>query len=390
MMQLSKKTINKLTSAARDPKPVSGLTHCFYRYPARFSPQFAAAAIECFSKPGDLVMDPFMGGGTTVIEALIRGRKVVGNDLNSLATFIARVKTTPLTSWETRAICHWANAVVPTLSYRRPRKQIEHTFEKRKMRNLNLVRARFVSKIVAGALVTIEKLTTGPARDFARCAVLRASQWALDGRKRQTHAWEFRARLIEDVHSMLSGLCELMRAMPRNHTEWPEFVLTNLDASAISDAAVFGCNRHRVRLVVTSPPYPGVHMLYHRWQVDGRRETPAPYWIAGTNDGQASSFYNFGDRSDPLCQDYFAASLKTLKAIRSVMERDGIIVQMLAFNRPDAQLPVYLRNMDAAGFREVQQAQSRIWRHVPNRKWHACTKGRINSATEVVLIHRTR
>jgi hypothetical protein len=32
---------------------VSGLTHDFYRYPARFSPLFARAAIEAFSKPGD-------------------------------------------------------------------------------------------------------------------------------------------------------------------------------------------------------------------------------------------------------------------------------------------------------------------------------------------------
>ena len=34
-----------------------------------------------------------------------------------------------------------------------------------------------------------------------------------------------------------------------------------------------------IKLVLTSPPYPGVHVLYHRWQVQGRRETPAPFWI---------------------------------------------------------------------------------------------------------------
>lgn len=33
-------------------------------------------------------------------------------------------------------------------------------------------------------------------------------------------------------------------------------------------------------LILTSPPYPGVHVLYHRWQVQGRKETPAPFWIA--------------------------------------------------------------------------------------------------------------
>lgn len=35
-----------LIDAARDSRPVSGLTHNYYRYPARFSPAFAHAAIE--------------------------------------------------------------------------------------------------------------------------------------------------------------------------------------------------------------------------------------------------------------------------------------------------------------------------------------------------------
>lgn len=36
--------IANLRRAALDPTPIHGLTHCFYRYPARFSPTFAAAA----------------------------------------------------------------------------------------------------------------------------------------------------------------------------------------------------------------------------------------------------------------------------------------------------------------------------------------------------------
>ena len=43
------------------------------------------------------------------------------------------------------------------------------------------------------------------------------------------------------------------------------------------------------RPVLTSPPYPGVHVLYHRWQVDGRKEAPGPFWIAGKLDGAGSS-----------------------------------------------------------------------------------------------------
>ena len=72
-----------LRRAALDKQPVSGLTHRFYRYPARFSPIFARACIEAFSKPGDLVLDPYMGGGTTVVEAMALGRQAVGSDINS-------------------------------------------------------------------------------------------------------------------------------------------------------------------------------------------------------------------------------------------------------------------------------------------------------------------
>ena len=51
----------QLIEAARDLEPVTGLTHNFYRYPARFSPRFVRAAIETFSVPCDLVLDPFLG-----------------------------------------------------------------------------------------------------------------------------------------------------------------------------------------------------------------------------------------------------------------------------------------------------------------------------------------
>jgi hypothetical protein len=140
---------------------------------------------------------------------------------------------------------------------------------------------------------------------------------------------------------------------------------------------------------VTSPPYPGVHVLYHRWQVDGRRETPAPYWIAGCNDGQGGSYYNFGDRREEAAGRYFEKSLETLKAIRAITCDGGYVIQMVAFNRPAEQLPRFLENMRTADFAEVSiGSDDRIWRQVPGRKWHARQKGKTNSANEVVLVHR--
>lgn len=44
---------------------------------------------------GKVVLDPFMGGGTTVVEALRLGCKVVGIDLNPVAWFIAKTEMEP-------------------------------------------------------------------------------------------------------------------------------------------------------------------------------------------------------------------------------------------------------------------------------------------------------
>ena len=84
--------VAQVRRAALDQEPISGLTHQFYRYPARFSPGFVRAAIEAFSLPGDVVLDPYMGGGTTIVEAYVAGRRSIGNDLNSLAVFVAAAK----------------------------------------------------------------------------------------------------------------------------------------------------------------------------------------------------------------------------------------------------------------------------------------------------------
>ncbi len=327
-----------------------------------------------------------MGGGTAVVEGVVAGRHVVGNDLNSLAAFITKVKTTSLTLTESRMIRRWAVEDVPGFTYGRSADELVAFIDVDKTKNLSLVKARFIKKAVAVALSAIADLPTRNAQDFARCVVLRVSQWALDGRERHTPLSDFRRKLASTTEEML-GASEIFA--DRIEQSGGRATIFNGDAAELDQVPLFLEDKRRAALVITSPPYPGVHVLYHRWQVDGRRETPAPYWIAGCNDGEGASFYNFGDRRQSAADNYFRTSLKTLHAIRRVMQDGGYVIQMVAFNRPDEQLPRYLENMQTAGFAEAPiGADNRIWRQVPHRKWHATLRGKTHSSNEVVLIHR--
>lgn len=382
---LSEASHEALRLAALDTRPVSGLTHRFYRYPARFSPRFATAAIEQFSKPGDLVLDAYMGGATSVVQALASGRRAVGCDINSLAVFIARVKTTPLSSRDRDGLKQWATRVVPSLLYSDMPPRLRSVMSVERTRNLTLPTARPIKKVMTLALLTLHTLPSVDAQRFARCALLNAGQWALNGRRQAPSLPQFRDRLARCVTEMLDGLTEFERQLAgREHLLPP--VLINDTATNIPRHAPF--DTEKADLAVSSPPYPGIHALYHRWQVDGRRETPAPYWLADCHDGAGLAFYTFADRQgDP--EKYFAESLRTLRGIRGVMREGAAFVQMLAFSDPDSQLPRYLANMEAAGFVELLPPKcSRVWRVVPRRKWHAQSKGNLNGSREVVLVHR--
>ena len=57
-------------------------------YRACYKPQLPAYFIDRYAEPGQLIYDPFMGRGTTLIEAKLLGHNVIGNDVNPLSTIL--------------------------------------------------------------------------------------------------------------------------------------------------------------------------------------------------------------------------------------------------------------------------------------------------------------
>jgi DNA modification methylase len=60
------------------------------RFRANWDPEVARNIILRYSKPGDIILDPFVGSGTTLIESRLLGRKGIGVDLSREAIILAR------------------------------------------------------------------------------------------------------------------------------------------------------------------------------------------------------------------------------------------------------------------------------------------------------------
>lgn len=71
-------------------------THGYHSYPAMMIPQVCRTLIDEYRPTGEfsLIFDPYMGSGTTLVEAAVAGVDAVGTDLNPLARMMAKVKTT--------------------------------------------------------------------------------------------------------------------------------------------------------------------------------------------------------------------------------------------------------------------------------------------------------
>lgn len=322
------------------------------------------------------------------------GRRVVGVDINALAVFVARAKTLVLSEDDLTAVQRWADRAVANVTLHDPAVRPTHWIELGYQRNLSDQRTWRMRKWLELMLHRITRLAPERRRVFARAVILHTAQWALDCRSEIPSIASVRAQFLIGLAEMCHG-ARSFRARIEEHgnTGGPLFLHRSAAGMESEDELR---KLGAPQLVLTSPPYPGVHVVYHRWQILGRKETPAPFWIANSLDGNGLSYYTFGDRKQPGLKNYFETARDTYSSVGRIAGPETIVVQMVAFSDPTWQLPRYLETMEEAGFQEVTFAaiandkDGRVWRTVPNRRWYADQRGQISASNEVVLFHRKR
>lgn len=71
-------------------------SHNFHSFPAKYPPQLPRTFIQTLTQPGEIVLDPMAGSGTTTLEAYLTGRQAIAFDIDPLALLLNRVKVSPL------------------------------------------------------------------------------------------------------------------------------------------------------------------------------------------------------------------------------------------------------------------------------------------------------
>ena len=124
--------------------------------------------------PGDVVLDPFSGRGTTPLQARVEGRKAICNDLNPLAYVLSRAKSRSAVLGRVHTFLDGLRPSTSAPSATRPDvpPDIRMLYHDNTLKQLCYMRDRLLSKTIT---------TWSPGRVHARAARWRASCTAHGG-----------------------------------------------------------------------------------------------------------------------------------------------------------------------------------------------------------------
>ena len=89
------------------------LTHWIYPYKGKYHPQMIRALLNIIGiKPGETVLDPFIGSGTTAVESEVRGINCIGIDVSPLCVLIGKVKSESIDVLD--EVLQYANNIKPS------------------------------------------------------------------------------------------------------------------------------------------------------------------------------------------------------------------------------------------------------------------------------------
>jgi len=389
--------VNEILKSAKNKNLISGKSHTFYRYPAAFSPIFAETIIKNFTKPGDTVLDPFVGGGTSAVEALALQRKFYGVDVNPLSILISKVKTTILSRNQIIFIKKFNEKIVNgKINFKSKRKKQHRDlnryfsiqgFSKNEIRKINQIKAGIEQYHFA-----ITKVIDVKVRNFLTCLLLKTAKNILDNIRPCGTFKKFKIDLLSNCKKMLKGMIDFEKELEINKSIYGSHnELKIIKSDILKLNKINSLKKGKVNLILTSPPYPGIHISYNKWQLHGRRNTKLPYWIMNRRPPVLTKFSYRREKSRNLV-NYYRNMTKVYLKLKSYCSHNCYIVKLLSFRNRAEEFRLYREAMQNAGLEEIKilkKGDGRLWRIVPQRRWQAVySKRKLKSNKEVLLIYK--
>ncbi len=341
-------------------------------YPAKFISEIPRALLEMLPlPPNTIVLDPFCGSGTTLVESQRRGMQCIGVDLNPIATLITRVKASPLPEGIEQSLvrvidqAHRVDSVrIPTIP------NLDHWFKK---------------PIQSALAACMAAITTAEAeyQDVLRLAlssiIVRISNQDSDTR----YAAVSKNVSQEDV---FSGFYDSARKIvsvlsDRDYELTPAEVITS-DTLELSADDI----RRPVGMVITSPPYPNAYeyWLYHKYRMWWLGYDPLA--VKRREIGARAHFF----KRNPHTPDHFNGQMtKIFKLLRSVVAPNGYACFIIGRSKIHGRIVDNGAMIEsvalAAGFNPVFKVERSI---SPRRKSFNLSHANIKKETLLVL-HRT-
>ncbi len=224
-------------------------THPIHPYPAMMIPQVAGRLIDMYAKHKTVVLDPFSGSGSVLLEAFLRGYDSYGIDINPLSLLISKVKTTPINYKRLQnSLYNILETVSMTKKINNPNFfNIDYWFKPRVISKLALLR------------VAIDSIRDKKIKDFFKVVfsfTVRATSNTRNG--------EFKLYRIEDekLNNFSPDVIEIFKERAEQNINtmaelWKQFKKNGTQVNILNEDTRYRTSIKDgvVDTVVTSPPY---------------------------------------------------------------------------------------------------------------------------------------
>lgn len=258
-------------------------SHGIFRFFGKFPPPVASHLISTYTEPGDLVIDPMCGSGTSGVEALLTGRRALLADVNPLALLIASVKTR---SVSTQALAERAAEVVDRY---RPLTTSEDPFEPLGLRNPEHWFLPATAESLRGIRHLVEAEPDERVRDALRVAFAATV-------RRASRATTQQGRLFLDSETALPNAIDHFAKRATIVVEGLRWLEEIGDEARVAEGDLRATQHgEQAPLVILHPPY---FNAYRYSSVNSLELAWLGVPHAETRKGEVREFFKVGDRAN--------------------------------------------------------------------------------------------